>query len=41
MTKEKPGTPSMHLLADEMRKSMPVAEASMGMAPKLLMASTM
>ena len=37
----KPGTPSMHLFAEEMRKSMLAAERSTGMAPKLLIASTM
>ena len=38
---QKPGTPSMHLLDDEMRKSMPHDSKSIGMPPKLLIASTM
>jgi len=40
-TNPKPGTPSMHLFADEIRKSMRAAARSSGIAPKLLMASTM
>ncbi len=40
ITKEKPGTPSMHLFDEETRKSMPMPCKSMGIAPKELMAST-
>ena len=41
MTKPKPGTPWMHLFALLTRKSIPSLRMSMGMPPKLLMASTM
>ncbi len=40
-TNENPGTPSMHLLADETRKSIPASATFNGMPPKLLIASTM
>ena len=41
MTNENPGTPSMHLFDEEMRKSMPMPGRSISSAPKELMASTM
>jgi len=40
-TNVKPGTPSMHLLADETKKSTPALEMESGMPPKLLIPSTM
>ena len=39
--KEKPGTPWMHLLALETRKSIPQSARGMSMPPKVDMASTM
>ena len=40
-TKENPGTPWMHLLALEMRKSMPQSATGISTPPKVDMASTM